>query len=526
MTVQLRGQKETKTRLFSEHGDIMIKLNIDVPYRSIDEFAIRDNAFSMQDCFFDDSGAILKRFGTSVYFDLTTVDSNYSDKEVYLYWFQERQTIIAVCNGDIFEYSTLSGTYSKIGSSLLQVDVPVSFKKIADSDNSNTTTLFMTNGSDPIYYDGTTCDLAKNNPNYAGSIPTAVTHLAENSQFLFANDTNNPNTVKYAEATKPFKWNPVAGSPYDIPAQATTDNINCIFDNGGLIYVQGKDSIEPLQNTFSGVGVSPTISPFIRVTRGLIETGTVNPYAIGVVAKQVFFLNTRREIVTLNGFQPVTISKPYTKRIQELSSILDVQAHVQESIGGKTFIIFNFRDAGTSIVFDHSYWETTGKYAFYEWGEWDESSQTYKQYPYVSSAYAVNWNYHLVGGRDGKIYRLRDDIYTDNGSNIRSEFISGVYGNPMVETKSSDVICHFRRGDGLTSDKYQKSYVYVMFRRNLNKAWEKYKKIDNGSIGDTKLNNNPIDQGSYYTIQYRVLHTDDAPFVMYGIYENKKDVNV
>ena len=99
----------------------MIKLNIDIPY-AIDRFLIRNNAQLMQDCFFDDSGAILKRFGTTVYFDLTSISADYTDKEVDLYWFEKRQTIIAVCNGDIFEFSTLTGTYTKIGTGLLQAD--------------------------------------------------------------------------------------------------------------------------------------------------------------------------------------------------------------------------------------------------------------------------------------------------------------------------------------------------------------------------------------------------------------------
>jgi len=379
----------------------------------------------------------------------------------------------------------------------------------------------MANGGDPVSWDGTTCDLAKNNANYAGTIPSASTHVVQLDQHLFANDTANPHTAKYAEATKPFKWNSSGGDPYDIPAQAITDDVNGLYRNAGLVWIQGRDSIEAIQNTGGAA-----VSPFIKVTRGLVETGTVNPYAIGLVNKAAYILNSQREIITVNGFTPSIISRAYDARIQELSSTLDVEVDVQSGIGGKTFIIFNFKDAGTSIVYDYSYYIATKKHAFYEWGKWNETTQSYDQYPYVTHAHATSWNYHLVGGRDGKIYRLRTDKYTDNGSSIRSEIITGIYGHPAIETKASDNFFHFRRGDGISSSPHTKSYAYVFHRKNSKETWSNYTKVDNGATGDTKLYNNKIDIGAHYTIQYRIVHTDDSPFVMYGIYKDRKGVRL
>ena len=116
--------------------------------------------------------------------------------------------------------------------------------------------------------------------------------------------------------------------------------------------------------------------------------------------------------------------------------------------------------------------------------------------------------------------------YTFNSTNIRSEIITGIYGNPIEEIKASDIFFHFRRGDGLDSNSLSKSYSYVQYRKNLNNSWSNQYKIDNGLGGQSILNNNKIQLGNYYAIQYRIIHTDDAPMVLYGIYEDIKDVGI
>jgi len=498
----------------------MQKLNLDIPYRSIDPYTIRDNCYLVQDCYMDESGAFRKRFGTELYFDFTTISSTYATYTPYGYWFQERQEAIVVIGGDIFSFSTLSGTYSKIGSSLLGTALRPTFTKVADAANSNTITLFIANGGAVVYYDGTNCGLVTSNANYDGTgagIPSSVSHVSSINGYLIVNDSTNKGVVKYKTSGKPFDWSSSGTNIQVTSAQAVTDELSGHYQNNSLIWLQGRDSIEPIQD----VGSAST--PLKRVHRGLVETGTVNAYAIGLVNKIAFFMNTQREICYLNGFNPIVVSHPYAERIQTLSSTLDIEVDVLKGIEGRTFIIFNFQDADVSFVYDYTLKEKLNKNVFYEWGKWNETNQNYDPYPYRGAFYATSWNYHLIGGnKDGKLYRLRTDKYTDNGTNIRSEIITGIYGNPFQETKQSDLFYHLRRGDGVDGSNTTKTYAYVQHRKNLSLPWGNQKTIDTGSIGETKLNNNRIGVGSYYTIQHRFLHTDNAPFVLHGIYEDKR----
>jgi len=497
----------------------LIKRQINIPYRSIDKYAITNASYLMQDCFMDESGAIRGRFGSEEYFDLSTISSAYASKTPYHYWFQELQEFIVVINGDIYSFTTIGGTYSKIGTGLLATTTKVTFTKVADNDNSAKATLFMANGGKVVYYDGTTCDYIDNNGNYAGTAPSAVTHVASSDQYLFANDNNAKALAKYSAVSKPFDWNVGLGAGYDIPAQAVTDDIIGLYSNNNLIWIQGKDSIEPIQNTGRSV-------PFIRVHRGLVETGTVNPYAIGIINKIAFFMNSQREICYLDGFNPIIISQPYAERIQSFSSTLDVEVDVQQGIGGRTFIIFNFKDASVSLVFDYTYWvNSNGKQAWYEWGKWNEGNQNYDPYPYRGFSYCTSWNYHIAGGfNDGKLYRMRPDKYTDSGTNIRSELITGIYGHPIEQHKAGDLVFHLRRGDGKQTATSTATYAYVQYRKDMTEQWSTQIPLDLGSIGQTGLLSSKISIGAYHTIQYRFLHTDNAPFVLHGIYEEVKDV--
>jgi hypothetical protein len=490
-----------------------LKYEIDVANQSSDAGTVSNSARYMRNCFFDTSGNIVKTFGTEEFFDFSSVNAKYATKDIDgIFWFQEIQKLVVVIDTDIFLFSSQFGTYTKIGSSLLMAGARISFVKVTDADNLNTVTLFMANGNKVVYYDQTTCDYVENNANYIGTIPDTVTHLAVLDGFLFANDTGNQTLVYYSASNKPFDWS----NSYDTSAEAFTDNISSIYTSGGKLWITGKESIEAMQNTGQAVAIR-------RVPGGLVETGLVNNYSIGIANKTVFCMNTNREIVVIAGYEPVNISNIYANRIQTLSSTLDVKADVQAGVGGKIFIIFNFRDSDTSIVYDYSHKLATGKDAFYEWNEWDEDSQSYKQYPYQGYEYAVSWNYHFVGGRNnGKLYLLKTDKYTFDSTPIRTEIITGLYGDDIVETKIADLVPSFRRGDGLDSDGFSTAYAYLQTRKNRTKNWGNRITMDLGNSGDTRSLYKKIGIGAYHTIQYRILHTDDSPFVLYGLYGNVK----
>ena len=64
-----------------------------------------------------------------------------------------------------------------------------------------------------------------------------------------------------------------------------TDDVIGMFQSKGLIWIQGKDSLEPFYDTGQTI-------PFIRVQGGLVESGTVNPYALAIINNDIFFLNS------------------------------------------------------------------------------------------------------------------------------------------------------------------------------------------------------------------------------------------
>ena len=343
-----------------------------------------------------------------------------------------------------------------------------------------------------------------------GSAPSRATHVTTLDGYLLTNDLDNPTLTKYSAPQKPFNFS----SGFNFPAQAKTDDIFNNFQNGNLVYVGGADSMEPFYDSGGSI-------PFLRLNGGLVEEGMVNAYAYATIDKRIFLLNKNRAISTISGNNLIDLSANYSRRIHEISSIKDVEVEVIRNSNGKTFILFSLHDARTTIIYDYSLKLITGKDVFYEWATWDPQNSAYKQLSIRGAIYCPDWNIHLVGDRySGKIYKLSDDYTTDNGNPIRTEIITGIYGNPVERLRSKYMFPDVRRGDGVTSDPYKGAKMFFQKREDNNLNWDNMVEIDLGARGQTARVNYLYNGGSYYSRQYRILHMDDSKFVLNGLWED------
>ena len=121
---------------------------------------------------------------------------------------------------------------------------------------------------------------------------------------------------------------------------------------------------------------------------------------------------------------------------------------------------------------------------------------------------------------DAKLHKISFDTYQDDGSDIRSEFVSGVYGNPLVQTNCNNLFMDVRRGDGKTGALTTAPKAFVQTRDNGEVSWSSQYEVDLGKQGQTAKQSLQRTRGKYLTRQYRVRHQDNSPFVLNGIWED------
>jgi len=480
----------------------MPKLTIQKPYRGMDDFAGRENAHLLQDCVLDLAQSIKKRPGLKKKFDLTTLSANYVDYPVDgQYWFQEEKLLLVVCNGDLIAYSDANGTASIIGVGLFEKRVRATFTKCTDVNNNLLPTVFAANSGNIVKVVGGVASVVT-----GANIPNTVTHVASVNTYLLTNTLAAKTTWLSSDVGAPTVW----ATAEDYTAQAKTDNIQGLFDNKGLVWVFGKDSIEPFYNADGD-------KPFMRIDSGLITSGIINPYAYTILNNSIYALNSNRDFIRIDpgAYTPTVISDPYAGRIQALSALSDVEVDYIATKLGKKYVLYNFNDAKTSIVYDPQL------DIFYEWSYYNTETASREQFRGRCYTYVPDWNVHLIGDRKtGIVYEIDETYAYDNTESLFTEVITGVYdfGEPHKQKGFKKVYFDFRRGDGLVTDIYTSPKVYIQYRLDGARDWGIQHEVDLGSIGQTNQADPVFFNLSFNTIQFRIMHQDASNFVLNGVY--------
>jgi len=122
-------------------------------------------------------------------------------------------------------------------------------------------------GSDPLYYDGTTCDLISNHPDYAGTVPAGDIVQSGFGRLWVAKESTDNTTVYWSDLLIGAAWNTGSSGSIDISKvwPDGADEITALAIHNGLLVIFGKRQIliyagadDPatmaIQDTIAGVG--------------------------------------------------------------------------------------------------------------------------------------------------------------------------------------------------------------------------------------------------------------------------------
>jgi hypothetical protein len=116
---------------------------------------------------------------------------------------------------------------------------------VYDSASLNGIHYLFREGEDPVYYDGTTCDLVENHPNYAGTVPKGnIVQSGFGRLWVARTDTDNT-TVYWSDLLIGPAWNTGSSGSIDVSKvwPDGSDEIVALAVHNGILAIFGKRQI-------------------------------------------------------------------------------------------------------------------------------------------------------------------------------------------------------------------------------------------------------------------------------------------
>ena len=473
------------------------------PYYNVDSTSLTSNCELVRDGYIDEFGAFHKRPGFKLFSDLGT-----SEKVDGVYSSDNEDLGIYVSNGNIFKGTDKYGAKTDITGDKLTVGTRVSFDEIR-SGGSNY--LFMANNCTPIFtnFTSNTQKLSTTSTpplTGSGTPPSNCTHIIKFFSYLIGNNQGSESWA-FSYPGDPFRWD--AADSYDHTDQ---QNVLGIYKGSNFFTVCGRSLLDVWVN--SQTPKDPFLSPMKAQYN---QVGLSSPYAVSVIeGNKLIFLDKTRRIVLIEGNSFIDMGLPINKELQNLTTVADANAFTM-AIDGRSFYIISFPQDKRTFAYDFI------SKAWYEWSYWDESSASYGIFRANCYTYSHAWNKHLIGDiSNGKIYEMDSDHYTDDGSVINAEIITGHvnYGSDAILKRPKSVVARIKRGVGKEGALYEVPKMFIRHRDNGESQWSNLKEISLGAVGDTEFRVVLYQStGQYYTRQYNIKMPDPTRFVLSGIWE-------
>lgn len=192
-------------------------------------------------------------------------------------------------------------------------------------------------------------------------------------------------------------------------AEASPDNLVRVFADHGELLLFGELTIEPWGDS------GAADFPFVRLGSSAIEWGLAARESLTKFDSSVMFLAQNRlgekQLVVLNGYTPEPVGgQDFLRAINKYTTLADATAF-SYMLNGHPFYQINFPTANASWLYDGKTKVTC-----------ELSSDTGRHRGNMGELYLGK--IAVADYANGKVYRLDEDTYTDNGATIAREIIS------------------------------------------------------------------------------------------------------
>ena len=252
--------------------------------------------------------------------------------------------------------------------------------------------LVITNGiGKPYSYDGSSLTQGTD-----VDLPDASTVAYINDRVIYESATG----LSFADLDTPLTVN----SANVLSSNTRADAMMSVVAHRQQVFAFGAETIEPSYFTGSGT------PPYARVNNAVQQVGTCAKYSVSTNNNYIYFLDNLRQPARMSGLTVQTIGNPAIGQSIDKYSVVDDCYTVCFSFDNQDFCLFSFPSEDESWLFS----EQSQLWTSLSFGV-DGSQHLMSDYMYI-------YGRHLVSDRrNGNIYELDFETFTDNGDTIRRQ---------------------------------------------------------------------------------------------------------
>lgn len=267
------------------------------------------------------------------------------------------------------------------------------------------------------------------------------------------------------------------------------------------LWAVGEKSVETFQN------LGETDVPFRRSF--FFDKGIVAPHTIVQEDNTLWWLDSDRKFVRIDGRTPVVKSGPIDKAVQNFTTVSDAWASAFR-IGVHVFILLGFPTEQRTFCYD------VRLDRWHEWKGYRDATEVYS--PVHCHVFAKGWNKHLVGGIfDGKISELSLTSYADGSDVLRRVRRTGQYDHGTGKRKRSHYyLFHVKRGLGTPGSDEP---VFEVRVNDDNGGWSNPIPVGLGYPGESNAPIRVDIGGLYHKRELEITITDNVEFQLQKIEE-------
>lgn len=404
-----------------------------------------------------------------------------------VYWWEKQQLLISVSDGRIFKTTSATGTTIEITGDKLETSGRPTF-------TDNGTTLVIANGGRMVFTDGTTPTTFIADPD----APTEVSHVAFLDQFILANEVGT-GRFHFADFVGP----PTTWFQIDVfTAESSPDDLLALYVNRQAIILLGSESVEFWFND--------GITPFTRSQGAIHSRGVISPFATVIANEVLYWIDDRRRLVRLEGTEPVILSTPFDKIIQNFATINDAVMDYT-TVDGRHFILISFPTEDRTLMYDlqGNYWT--------EWSFFNVGISARQRFLGQAYTYARGFNQHIFASKnDDRLLEMRSNIFDDDGADIHMTRTTGFldHNTPDKRKRSYRINMRVQTGIGLPPTGSVQPFLLIRSQDSDEPTFNAFRYIPLGVQGQTDFMVTIRNNGNYFARRYEIKMTEKVPFAV------------
>jgi hypothetical protein len=291
-------------------------------------------------------------------------------------------------------------------------------------------------------------------------------------------------------------------------AESDPDNLLIAINAAGQLWLLGVISSEIWSNT----GASDF--PFRRISGAKLDVGILSPYTALELDNSVFWLGRDRRglgmVYKASGFTPERISTaPIEHIIQQATDLENCRSYAYQQ-NGRMFYVLTGGGLPTSLAYDLST------------KMWHERAQLNSQGVYeqhIAYDHMIAFDLHLVvDRRNGKVYRMSDDLYSNAGEVRSCERIFTHLSDEDKRRVYSKLVIGVEAGVGLQSGQGSDPQISLRLSKDGARTWSDWYNTSIGAVGQYKNKATFRRLGMAEIMTFNIRITDPVKVAITGAY--------